>query len=195
MRGHSILAAFVPPPYLGTPLVLRLLLVSGAAGLALLVLLGPADGTLAAAAWTRLELTFASSVSLVTALLSIPGTTGRVRRVRSWMSAAIGFWLMGEMIRNAELAFGHDAAASLSDVPFIGVLVCAGLGYAAALKGQLRPSEALAVYLDGAIVFFAREQGGGGRPSTPASPGRVGSIFDGDGRSGRPDLFLLERSV
>ena len=155
MRGHSILAAFVPPPYLGTPLVLRLLLVSGAAGLALLVLLGPADGTLAAAAWTRLELTFASSVSLVTALLSIPGTTGRVRRVRSWMSAAIGFWLMGEMIRNAELAFGHDAAASLSDLPFIGVLVCAGLGYAAALKGQLRPSEALAVYLDGAIVFFA----------------------------------------
>ncbi|MDQ3690502.1 MAG: EAL domain-containing protein [Chloroflexota bacterium] len=128
------------------------------AGLAVLVLLmaqvavsPAADSTF----WIRVELTFAAALASAIGLASIRGTTGRVRAVRGWITAGMGLWLLGELIRSLEWAAGVDALPALSDVPFVGVLVCSSVAYSAALRGQLRPGEVLAVYLDGAIVFFA----------------------------------------
>jgi diguanylate cyclase (GGDEF)-like protein/PAS domain S-box-containing protein len=145
----------VPAAYRDIPMARRLLIGGGLLVLAPLILLAPPPETVAAAIWTRAELTFASGISFIAALLSVRGTTCRVRKVRSWITAAIGLWLIGEIVRNVEVVLGIEAALRGSHVPFIGVLLCAGMAYASALKGQLRPSDELAVYLDGAIVFFA----------------------------------------
>jgi len=144
-----------PPAYRDIPPVIRLLVGGGLIVLVVMISLGPPAQTPDTVFWTRAELTFASGVSFVAALLSVRGTIGRVRRLRSWITAAMGLWLLGEVIRNVETALGIDAALRISDLPFIGVLLCAGLAYAAALRGQLRPSDELAVYLDGVIVFLA----------------------------------------
>jgi hypothetical protein len=52
--------------------------------------LSPAPEAPGAAAWTRVELTFASAILLAAALLSIRGTGGRVRRVRRRATAVRG---------------------------------------------------------------------------------------------------------
>jgi|GEM_PF-1007308 len=156
MRGSArSLPAIVPAAYRDIPMARRLLIGGGLLVLAPLILLAPPPETVAAAIWTRTELTFASGISFIAALLSVGGTTGRVRKVRSWITAAIGLLLIGEIVRNVEVVLGIEAALRGSHVPLIGVLLCAGMAYASALKGQLRPSDELAVYLDGAIVFFA----------------------------------------
>lgn len=155
--GGSVLrlAGSMPAAYHDIPRPIRLIIVGGLIALAPMILFAPPAETLAAAIWTRAELTFASGISFLAALLSVRGTTGRVRQVRAWITAGIGLWLFGELVRNAEVVLGIDAAVRISHLPFIGVLLCAGLAYFSALKGQLRASDELAVYLDGAIVFFA----------------------------------------
>ena len=154
--GGSAPPSPAPYAYRDIPPRLRILAAGGVIVLGLMIVFSPSAGTPGAALWTRAELTFASSIALVAAIDSVRGTAGRVRRVRAWIAAAIGLWLIGEIVRDVEVAVGAAAAAlSLSDLPFAGVLLCAGLAYAAALKGKLRPREELAVYLDGAIVFFA----------------------------------------
>jgi len=105
--------------------------------------------------WVRAELTLAAAGAFALGLLSIRGATGRVRAVRRWGTAAMGFWLVGELIRNAELALGIEGLPALSNVPLAGVLVCAALAYWAPLSSRLPRGEQVAVWLDGAIVFFA----------------------------------------
>ena len=144
-----------PPAYRDIPPIIRFLVGGGLIVLVVMISLGPPAQTPDAVFWTRAELTFASAISFVLALLSVRGTIGRVRHLRSWITAAIGLWLLAEIIRDVEVVLDVDAALRTSDLPFIGVLLCAGLAYASALRGQLRPSDELAVYLDGAIVFFA----------------------------------------
>lgn len=122
---------------------------------ALFIVLNPSGSTLGAQFWTRAELTFASGVAFLAALFSVRGTIGRVRRVRSWITAAIGAWLVGEIVRDVEAWLGVESALRVSDLPMLGVLVFAGMAYVSALRGHLRSSDELAVYLDGAIVFFA----------------------------------------
>lgn len=156
MGGHiDRLPGLVPAAYRALPAATRTLIVVGALVLGLLGVqsasAAPGDGVL----WIRTQLTFAACLSLILGAISIRGTRGRVRAVRRWITIAMGFWLLSELIRNVELAAGVDAAPGISDLPFIGVLLCAGLAYSAALRGQLRAGEELAVYLDGAVVFFA----------------------------------------
>ncbi|MEO5986311.1 MAG: EAL domain-containing protein [Candidatus Limnocylindria bacterium] len=133
----------------------RRLIVAGVIVLALLVAQVGLRPPSESAVWVRAELTFAAAVSLILGALSIRGTRGRIRQVRGWITVAMGLWLLGELIRDLEIAVGVEGAPNLSDIPFIGVLLSAGLAYVAALRGRLRPREELAVYLDGAIVFFA----------------------------------------
>ena len=145
----------IPAAYRELPVAMRTLIVAGVVVLGLLiaqVAVAPASEN---SPWVRVELTFATTLALILAMLSVRHTTGRIRAVRGWIAVATGFWYLAELIRNAELAAGVDAAPSFSDIPFIAVLVCAGLAYSAALRGRLRAGEELAVYLDGAIVFFA----------------------------------------
>lgn len=129
-------------------------------GVGVLILLLLGLGALTApsadeAAWVRALLTFAAALSYLLGRLSLPGTTGRVRAVRHWITVAMGLWLLGELIRNTEIVAGLGATIGPSHLPFIGVLVCAALAYVAALRGRLRPREELSVYLDGGIVFLA----------------------------------------
>ena len=141
------------PAYRDLPAATRMVIVGGLTVLGLLVLQVFADPR-SDGLWIRAELTFAACLALVVGIRSIIGTRGRVRSVRVWITAAFGFWLLGEMIRNLEIIRGISEAPALADLPFVGVLACAGLAYSAALRGQLRPGEELSVYLDGAIVFF-----------------------------------------
>ena len=131
----------------------RLVVIAGFVGAAALVLMTNVAGD--AALWTRILLTFASGLSLAAALLSVRGTGGRIRQVRSWITLAIGLWLVAEVIRNIEVSLGLHPELSLSDLPLLAMLGCAARAYVAALRGQLRPSDEVAVYLDGGIVFFA----------------------------------------
>jgi len=145
----------VPPTYRDLPAATRTLIAVCALVLGVLVALvvtaPPSDGAI----WVRAELTFAAAAAFALGLLSIRGATGRVRALRRWTTLAMGFWLLGELIRDLEVAIGIDPVPAPSDLPFAGVLVCAGLAYSAALRGRLRRGEEWAVYLDGAIVFFA----------------------------------------
>jgi len=156
MRGTiDRLSGLVPAAYAELPTATRTLIVAGLAALCLLIAQSAGTPPSESGMWVRAELTFAASLALILGMRSVRGTTGRVRAVRGWITIAMGLWLLGELIRNLEVAVGVDAVPALSDLPFIGVLVCAGLAYSAALRGQLRAGEELAVYLDGAIVFFA----------------------------------------
>jgi len=131
------------------------LIVAGLIVLGLLIALVALTSASESGVWVRAELTFAASVSLIIGALSIRGTRGRIRQVRGWITVSMGLWLLGELIRDLEIAVGVEGAPNLSDIPFIGVLLSAGLAYVAALRGRLRPREELTVYLDGAIVFCA----------------------------------------
>jgi len=146
--------ALVPEPYRRLHPGTIVLVLCGAVVLAVLiglsVLLGPALAPTVA----RVELTAASAAAFLAAALSIRGTRGRVRKVRAWITLAIGFWLAAEIIRDIEFATDVAPMLSPSHLPFAGVLLSAGLAYAAALRGHLARSEEAAVYLDGAIVFF-----------------------------------------
>ncbi len=127
----------------------------GLAVLGVLVLLSALDAAPGTVFWTRAQLTFAAGLATVGAAISVRGTTGRTRNVRLWLSAAIGLWLASELIRDVERALGASNHVGLSDLPFIGVLVCAGAAYVSALRGKVRPREEAAVYLDAAVLFLA----------------------------------------
>ncbi|MDQ4035394.1 MAG: EAL domain-containing protein [Chloroflexota bacterium] len=148
-------ATLVPTAYRALPSSFRVLLVGSLAVLVALMCASALDLAPGVTAWTRAELTFAAAFSAVGTLLSIRGTTGRTRRVRSWIAVAVSLWLVSELIRDVEVAAGMDRVPGLSDIPFAGVLVCAGLAYVAALRGQVRPGEEAAVYLDATVVFLA----------------------------------------
>ena len=149
----SLLAA-MPAAYRGLPRGMVALLSAGATVLVLLVLLSATLDPAFAPLLARAELTAASAIAVVAAGLSVHGTTGRTRRVRAWITLAIGLWLTAEIVRDTEFALDLTPVLSPSHLPFAGVLLCAGFAYAAALGGQLGRSEEAAVYLDGAIVFF-----------------------------------------
>jgi diguanylate cyclase (GGDEF)-like protein/PAS domain S-box-containing protein len=145
----------IPAAYRELSVAMRTLVVAGIVVLALVIIQVTVASPSESGPWVRVELTFATTLALVLAILSVRHTAGRIRAVRGWITAATGFWYLGELLRNAEVAAGTQAAPAYSDIPFIAVLVCSGLAYAAALRGRLRAGEELAVYLDGAIVFFA----------------------------------------
>ncbi|MGI8657764.1 MAG: putative bifunctional diguanylate cyclase/phosphodiesterase [Candidatus Limnocylindria bacterium] len=105
--------------------------------------------------WARAELTVAAAVAFVVAMRSLGSVVGRVRRVRFWITVALGLWLIGQLLRNAAVAEASVAAVSVADLPFVGVLLCATVAYVAAIRGRVPWADEVAVYLDGAMVFFA----------------------------------------
>jgi diguanylate cyclase (GGDEF)-like protein/PAS domain S-box-containing protein len=149
------LSGVVPTAYRELSTAIRGLTLAGVAVLGLLIVTVSVTSSPETDLWIRVELTFAAALAFTIGRMSVNGTAGRVRRVRSWIALGLALWLLGELIRNAELVMGIHAAPALSDLPSMGVLACAGLAFSAALRGQLRRSEELAVYLDAAIIFFA----------------------------------------
>lgn len=145
----------IPKAYRDLPGAMRALIVACLPLVVLLVVLGATAPQDQAVFWIRTELTLATAVSLTLSAASLRGAGGRVRTVRTWIAAALGFWLVGVLVRNLEVLAGVDAAPAISDIPFAGGLVCAALAYSGALRGRLSRGEELTVYLDGAIVFFA----------------------------------------
>ncbi len=133
----------------------RAVLLGSAAFVMLLAALAAVAPDVVSGVFARAGVTAAAAGAFATGLLSIRGATDRVRRVRFWVTLAIGLWLVGELVRNIEVATGSQAAPSLADLPFAGVLLCAGLAYVAALHDRLPRTDEVAVYLDGALVFFA----------------------------------------
>ncbi len=103
----------------------------------------------------RSELTVTALLSLVAGILSIRVTSGRTREVRIWITAAIALWALRAILRDVEVALGFDGVPALSDLPIIGVAASAGAAYIAALRGHLRASDQIALYLDATILFAA----------------------------------------
>ncbi len=155
MGGRSTWSPLIPAAYRALAAPLGPFALTGAGAIALAFLASVVDAAPGAAFWIRAELTVAALTATICASQSLRGTRERVRIVRTWLTAAIGLWFAAEVVQNIEIAAGSTAAPALSNVPFVVVLACAGGAYAAALRGHLRPREELAVYLDGAIVFFA----------------------------------------
>ncbi|MEO7267291.1 MAG: EAL domain-containing protein [Candidatus Limnocylindria bacterium] len=105
--------------------------------------------------WARAELTVGAAVAFVVAMRSLPRVEGRVRRVRFWITVGLGLWLIRELLRNVAVAGASVAAVSVADLPFVGVLLCATVAYVVAIRGRVPWADEVAVYLDGAMVFFA----------------------------------------
>src|SRR5918994_4336581 len=149
------LSGLFPSAFRELSATIRVLILVGFVVLIVFVVVAVLAPPAEAGAWVRAELTFAAALALALGRLSMRGTTGRVRLVRSWLTLGLGLWLLGELVRNLELAVGLDLPIGLSDFTLLGVMVSGGRAYTAALSGRLRRGEELTVYLDGAIVFFA----------------------------------------
>ncbi|HJR51914.1 MAG TPA: PAS domain S-box protein, partial [Gemmatimonadales bacterium] len=133
----------------------RGLVVLGIAVLAATVPLNVVGAAPGPDAWSRVEVTAAAALAFVGALVSVRGTQGRVRQVRGTISAAIGLWLVAELVRDLELAAGLGTAAPAPSDIFLGALLaCVVATFAATLRGQVDKRTEYALYLDAAIVFF-----------------------------------------
>ena len=145
----------VPTAFRDLPGNMRMLTVAGFAVLAIAMFQAVTTAPSEAGFWIRAELTVAALIGFIFGVRSIKGSVGRVRLVRSWITLGLGLWLARALIRDVVLVVGPDMNPVLTTLPSLGVLVCGGLAYVAALRGKLGRSEELTVYLDGAIVFFA----------------------------------------
>jgi diguanylate cyclase (GGDEF)-like protein/PAS domain S-box-containing protein len=77
---------------------------------------------------------------------------GRRRRVRGWITLALGVWLGSETVRLLGAWMGQPALlAELTVVVF--AVVSAGT-YVAVVRGRMRKADEIAFYLDAAAVFF-----------------------------------------
>jgi diguanylate cyclase (GGDEF)-like protein/PAS domain S-box-containing protein len=132
-----------------------MLTVAGFAVLAISMFQAVTVTTSEAGFWIRAELTVAALIGFLFAALSIKGSVGRVRLVRSWITLGLGLWLARALVRDVVLIVSPDVNPVLTALPSLGIIVCGGLAYVASLRGRLGRSEELTVYLDGAIVFFA----------------------------------------
>ena len=156
MGGHTVpLAGIVPSAFRDLSATTRALIVASFAVLAALMLAALTAPASTSGILVRAELTFAALIGFILAVLSIRGSVGRVRAVRSWITLGLGLWLVRALVRDGVLLAGLDVSPVLTTLPSIGVLVCGGLAYVAALRGKLGGNEELTVYLDGAIIFFA----------------------------------------
>ena len=149
------LAGIVPVAFRESSGAMRALIVIGFVVLIVPMLAAVTAPLPEAAFWIRAELTVAALIAFILGVLSIRGSVDRVRAVRSWITLGLGLWLARALARDFVLATGLDVSVLVLNLPFIGVMACGALAYAAALRGRLGGSEELIVYLDGAIVFFA----------------------------------------
>ena len=156
--GGQIARRFGPVPTAFRDLsgTMRLLIVAGFAVLAIITFQAVTAAPSEAGFWIRAELTLAALIGFIFGALSIRGSVGRVRPVRSWITLGLGLWLARALIRDVVLLVGprrepraHHPAIDRRP----------GLRRARLRGGPSRPklgrSEELTVYLDGAIVFFA----------------------------------------
>ena len=133
----------------------QVLIVAGFTVLAIVMFLAVTVAPSQAGIWIRAELTLSALIGFTFAALSIKGSVGRVRLVRSLITLGLGLWLARALIRDVVLIAGPDVNPVLTSLPSLGVIVCGGLAFVASVRGRLGRSEELTVYLDGAIVFFA----------------------------------------
>ena len=156
MGGHTVpLAGIVPSAFSDRSAAIRALIVAGFTVLAIAMFQAVTVAPSEAGIWIRAELTVSALIGFMFGALSIKGSVGRVRLVRSLITLGLGLWLARALIRDVVLIVGHDVNPVLTTLPSLGVLVCGGLAFVASLRGRLGRSEEFTVYLDGAIVFFA----------------------------------------
>ena len=156
MGGQTVpLAGIVPSAFRECSATTRALIIAGFVVLGALMLATVTAPPSAAGTLVRAELTFAALIGFILAVLSIRGSVGRIRAVRSWITLGLGLWLVRALVRDGVLLSGLDVSPVLTTMPSIGVLACGGLAYVASLRGRLGRSEELTVYLDGAIILFA----------------------------------------
>ncbi len=145
----------MPAAFLRLPADARATILAGIVVISVLAVLAAISPAPIGSALARAELTVAAGFAFVLGMLALRKTTGRVRRVRYLMTVAMGLWLLGELIRNVEAVAGVVSTPAVSDAPFVGVLACAAASYWVTIRRRVAWTDEAAVYLDGAMVFFA----------------------------------------
>ena len=77
---------------------------------------------------------------------------GRRRRVRGWISLALGVWLVSETVRLLGAWTGQPSL--LAELSVVGLAIASIGTYVAVVRGRMRKADEMAFYLDAAAVFF-----------------------------------------
>ena len=130
-------------------------LAAGAAATLLLIVLSKADTAGLGRTWQSLHWDLSAIVAFVAVLLAATRASGRERKVRGWVAAALGLWMTYNLVYSAISWSGSAAFPSIADVfgllvfvPAIGVLIVS-------VHGRLTKAEETAVFLDAAIMATA----------------------------------------
>ncbi len=148
---------FTARPLASLPQSLRWLVPAGLVGVGLLIIAALANVAGMQAEWTYAHLTLAAVLSAVGCLVAARSASGRARGVMSWIGAAMVFWALAALLRDAQLIglIGGEQELSIAELCSLAVVPLAAMAYRAALCGRLSANEEMGVYLDAAIVFLA----------------------------------------
>jgi diguanylate cyclase (GGDEF)-like protein/PAS domain S-box-containing protein len=95
---------------------------------------------------------WAAAIGFAFAFRGWHDAVGRRRRVRGWISLALGIWLISETARLLGAWTGQPAI--LAEAGVVVFAVASAGTYVAVVRGRMRRADEMAFYLDAAAVFF-----------------------------------------
>lgn len=127
----------------------------GALAVAALIVLAASNAWGLRLAWQNAHWTVAGAAAAVAAWQGTRAATGLDRRVRGLVTVAVATYLLGQVIWGAEVALGVATVPSLADLFFLASGIPTIVTLVTSIRRRLSRTEEIAVYLDGAAVFFA----------------------------------------
>ncbi|HEX8939152.1 MAG TPA: ATP-binding protein [Candidatus Limnocylindrales bacterium] len=106
-------------------------------------------------AWRTAMWIVAAAVALGSTLLGARDTTGRERRTRGLVAAALGCATLGELLRGTDLAAGVGGTPGPADVAYLAAALPIAAVIRSAVVGRISRGEEFALYLDAGMVFAA----------------------------------------
>lgn len=127
----------------------------GALAVAALIALAASNAWGLRLAWQNAQWTVAGAAATVAAWQGTRAATGLDRRVRGLVTLAVATYLVGQVTWDVEVALGVQTVPSLADLFFIATGIPTIVTLVTSIRRRLSRTEEIAVYLDGAAVFFA----------------------------------------
>lgn len=127
----------------------------GALAVAALIVLAASNAWGLRLAWQNAHWTVAGVAATVAAWQGTRAATGLDRRLRGLVTLAVATHLVGQVTWDAEVALGVATMPSLADLFFIATGIPTIVTLVTSIRRRLSRTEEIAVYLDGAAVFFA----------------------------------------
>ncbi|HEY7937866.1 MAG TPA: EAL domain-containing protein [Candidatus Limnocylindrales bacterium] len=82
-------------------------------------------------------------------------SVGSTRIVATLIALGTGFWLIGQLLWDAQIAVGFYAFPAPSDLGYLLLVVPVAIALVAVIRGRLPQAEELSVYLDAVAIFLA----------------------------------------